>query len=305
MSKLAESLEPPVPQEEIDAAGAEIEKAAEKSKETPTDAPKAEDKTPEDKPEEKKDKKHKYTDEEGNPLVRLDALHESRAKERAARQEMLRIQHETAQRMALLDQRLQMLHAAQNPPPDESVDPVGALKYRQEMSERELMQFRQRAQSEEMQRQQLEQVNALVAWAQSESAQFKSETPDFDDAYKHVRDKRVAELRAMGLDGPQLAQTLVQDELWVFQHAAQTGRNPAEVIYAMAKNIGYGGKQAPSQVTPEKKMEVLQSGLAAAKSLDGGAGAGGKPTAEQIANMSEDEFADLMKKYGSLEKALA
>lgn len=295
-----DDLEPPVPPEEI--AAAELELAAEKPKDGPE--AKADDPKKEEKQEEKPEKKHKYTDEEGNPLVRLDALHEARQQLKQTRADMQRLAQEQAQRQALLDQRLQMLYQAQNPPPDESVDPVGAMRYKQEMTDRQLAEFRQRQQFEDMQRQQHDQVNQLVGWAQSEAAQFAADKPDFKDAYEFVKQKRAAELRALGLEGQALAQTMVQDELWVFQNAAQTGRNPGEVIYAMAKAIGFGGNKQGT-VTAEKKMEVLQKGLEAAKALDGGLAASGKPTAEQLANMSEDEFAEVMKKHGGLAKALA
>lgn len=297
-NSVATEVEPEVPQAEIDAASAELEK--ERAEEKPKEEVKPEAEKPEEKKEEKK---HKYTDEEGKPLVRLDALHESRAQLKQMRQEIVQREQERQRRDAILEQRLQMLYQAQNPPPDPQTDPEGYRNLQIAQAQQEIAGMRQRQQFEDAQRQQGEQVQALVGWAQSQSEEFKSETPDFQDAYNFIRNKRAAELKAMGLDAQSLQQTLVNDELWVFQHAAQSQRNPAEILYQMAIANGYGKKA--QAVSPEQKMDALQKGLQAAKSLDGGTAAGGKPTAEQIASMSEDEFAEVMKKYGSLKRALA
>lgn len=308
MGNVAQELDPPIPEEEIARETAELEKERAEEKEPKAEV-KAEEtppeKEPEAKAEEKKEKKHKYTDEEGNPLVRLDALHESRQQSKQLKMELARSHADYQQRMALLDQRLQMLYQAQNPPPDPATDPVGAQAYELAQVKRTQEELLRRTQWEEAQRAQAAQTEGLVSWARAESQQFASENPDFADAYQTVVNKRIAELKALGLDGPALQNTLVQDELWVFQHAAQSGRNPAEVIYSMAKAIGYTGKAAPkAAVDPAQKIEAMQKGLAASKTLEGGVPSG-KPTAEQIANMSEDDFAELMKKYGSLERALA
>ena len=91
----------------------------------------------------------------------------------------------------------------------------------------------------------------------------------------------------MGLSAEQVSTTLRNDELWLIHNAHQTEQNPGEIIYRMAKNTGF---QKKSEVTPEKKIETLQKGAEASKGLAAGSGSSA-PTPEQIAAMSDDEFA--------------
>ena len=282
-----ESLEPQVPEEEIAEAA---EQPAEETPKAP-EAPEAE------KPEEKEEKKQ--------TLVPHQALHE----ERKRRQEIeAQLRNERAERQRneqIIAQRLQELYQAsqqQNQPqvPSETEDPLAASLHGVKVTQEQLKQLQTRMAQEDWQRQQVAQQQQLIGWAQSQAAEFQRETPDFPEAYQHMRTIRMGELEEMGLTPQQIQHTLVQDELWVFQHAAQTGRNPAEIVYGMAKRTGWQKKQAG-----EQKIETLQKGLQASKSLGNGGGSAGMPTPEQIANMSEEEFGALKAKLAKSGKRIS
>lgn len=274
MTDLANSLEPPVPQDEIDAAAADAEVVKTPEGEAPKQEPKA--------------------DVEGK-TVPLAALHEERQKRKEIQQQWNKHQQEQAAREAVMQDRLNQLYAIQNPAPqyrdpDRDPDPLQAMAHNERLNAQQLHALQQERQMENARRQQEHQTQQLVGWAQGEAARFKAETPDFDGAYDHMRKLRVGELSAMGWSPQQVAEIVKGDELWVFQNAAQTGQNPAELIYRMAKNTGYASKAEPV-IPGDQKIDTLNKGMQAAKTLTAGAQAG-KPTPEQIAAMSEDEFAE-------------
>jgi hypothetical protein len=275
MQNLANDLEPAVPQEEIAAAEAE----------TPTpeapqqDAPQEEQKAAEEPKVEK--------------LVSLGALHEERQKRKRLQAEL----DETRQRTALLEGRFQQLYEAQQPRPQEPDpnDPLAVLVHGQQLTQAQIQELYRRQQVDEQRKQQDYQKQQLVGWYQGQAAEFVKESPDFQGAYEHMRKLRAGEFQAMGYNAQQIAYALEQDELGLAHTAYSSGQNPAQIIYKMAQATGYKkGKEIPG----EEKIQTLKKGVEASKSLGVGGSSAGKPTPEQIANMSESEFADFKASLG-------
>ena len=219
-------------------------------------------------------------------LVRLEALHEERGKRKELARQLEQEKQARAAFEATMQERMNQLYQAAHPQPQ--VDPNDPLA----VQAHELAQHRQFLQTlahkqanEEMQSRQIQAQQSLANWARSEAEEFKKQTPDFDGAYKHVVAQRTAQLRAMGLSPPEANQALIRDELWVYDHARQTGKNPGEVIYEMAKNTGY----KPSGSSPEQKMDALQKGVEASKGLANGSPPS-MPSPQQIADMSPSQF---------------
>lgn len=111
----------------------------------------------------------------------------------------------------------------------------------------------------------------------------------------------------------------MDEERGLVQQALQNRMSPAELIYGMAQDWGYQ-KAAPVVVPPvvpaqagaaagapsvTAEIERIQKGQAASKSLSGAGGASaGAMTVEQLANMSEDEFAVYARKNPAVVKEL-
>jgi hypothetical protein len=117
--------------------------------------------------------------------------------------------------------------------------------------------------------------------------EFEAETPDFKAAYNHLLNSRAAELRAIGYDTPQsLHEALIADELAIAQMAFQRGKSPAEMLYNLANQRGYKKEQAadPSKGSAAEKLEAIERGQAANKSLSNAGGSSGDPemTAEAL-----------------------
>jgi hypothetical protein len=275
MQNLANDLEPEVPQEEIAAAEAELPKPE-------AEAPKEGEVKP-DTPEEPKVEK----------LVSLGALHEERQKRKKLQAEL----EQTRQRTALLEGRFQQLYEAQQPRPQapDPNDPLAVIGHEQQMTRAQLQELAQRAYAEDQRKQAEQQKQQLVGWYQGQAAEFVKESPDFQGAYEHMRTLRVAEFQAMGYNAQQIAHALEQDELQLAWTGYQTGQNPAQIIYKMAQGTGYKGKK---EVPGEEKIQTLKKGVEASKTLGVGGATAGNPTPEQIANMSDSEFAEFKSKLG-------
>lgn len=277
-----ESLEPPVPEEEIKAA----------------EEPAAEAKPPDEaKPVEQEKEKEK--------VVPLAALHEARAQKKELQAELARFREEQAARNATLEQRLAALYQAQQqreqqPAPVFEERPLEHLK----SSLDQVMQNQQSVHQELARQQENERAAGyraqLAHVVTSAENAFKAETPDYPEALEYVRAGRIAQLRALGYNDMEAGQYVLNEAIGVAQRCIQAGKNPAEAIYEMAKATGYQPKarqQAPAP-TPTEKLQTIQKGVEAAKTLGGGGASAGTPTVDQIANMSEEEFADFMKKGG-------
>lgn len=235
-------------------------------------------------------------------LVKIQALDAERHKRKEIQQQLEKERREREAERAVLADRFNQLYAAaqqRNEPQVDPNDPIAVHDKQLQLTQQELAQIKQRQAHEDWQRQQAQRVQGLASWARTQAVEFAKEAPDFQDAYKHVVTNRAKQLEAMGLEPQAVQEALVRDELWVYEHAYQTGRNPAQVVYEMAKNTGYGGKAA-------QKIEQLQKGVQASASLGSGGSSGNQwPTPEQIASMPEGEFESLKKRLSKAGKDLS
>ena len=277
-------LEPEVPAEEIAAAD---EQPAE-------EAPVVEEKPAAEKPVEPEKEK----------FVPHAALHE----ERQRRKELQRETETLRQNQAVLHDRFQQLWQVVQPQPqfrdpDKDPDPVEALKHNQQLLAQQAHDAAVWRQQQEARARQADSERRLTGWAQAQAQEYAQENTDFPEAYNHIRMVRANELMALGLSGEELLHRLRGEELSVFYEAHQKGKNPAEIAFNMAKAAGWQPKK--KEATPEQKIENLQKGTQASKSLGTGGAPSGNPTAEQIAAMSDDEFAELKAKLASKGKRLS
>ena len=73
--------------------------------------------------------------------------------------------------------------------------------------------------------------------------------------------------------------------------AVQAGKEPAELIYELAKNQGFVGKVAAAEQKSAEKLESIAKGQEASASLGSGSRAdAGKLTLDSLAKMDDDDF---------------
>lgn len=193
-----------------------------------------------------------------NDLLAQQAQQEARAR--------LALQQQIADLTARIDQATKPAAPAA---PDPQTDPLGAMMHQLNNLNEQLQALQQQQVQQQQLTQQEAEFNAFVTEVKTQRDLFQKTTPDFTDAYQHLRNARAADLRDVGVPEDRIAQTLLQDELAVAYNAKQQGKNPAEVMYNMAKRYGYAPKAAapaPAPAAPDLSQRIaqLQQGQAAA-----------------------------------------
>ena len=244
----------------------------------------------------------------GDLKVALKQERERRRAEAAARQEAelkyakLQSRLDTLQELATTTVQPQQAKAPDEIP-DINVDPVGHFRAKDAIREREIAELRAWKQNQERQGQELNNVQRISQIAQAQEAEFVKETPDYNDASTHLREMRAAQLRAYGITDPAQIQSIIaQDAITIAANALAQQKNPAKVIYEMAKASGFTGK-APAPAAAQKvvsqeeaKIDMAAKGQKAGSSVGQIGGAATPPTTmEALASMSDEEFAEATK----------
>lgn len=136
----------------------------------------------------------------------------------------------------------------------------------------------------------------MLSETQRHEMAFVAQNPDYYDAFDHLRQARIAEMKAIapGATDEQIAQAISNDTMAILNNAAQAGTNPAETFYALAKIRGYAPKASEPAPQETSRVEAAKKAAAAAASL--GAAPGGDVrnlTLADINAMSEAELAKL------------
>jgi len=132
--------------------------------------------------------------------------------------------------------------------------------------------------------------------------QFRSQAPDYDEAVDFVRQSRYAEARAVyeanGIElSPEhdrgIRQAITQEFAALAANALQNNRNPASVLYTLAKARGFSGSPGAQPAETADKISRLERGVERAKSTQGVPGT--RPTAEPV---EQDYFKQLQREAG-------
>ncbi len=171
--------------------------------------------------------------------------------------------------------------------PDLAVDPVGHFAAKTGQSEQQLAELREqiaRQEQEKLQKTNEERFQLTVA---GHERNFAKDTADYYDAMQYLRDHRAEMLKLYGVhDEGERVQILHREAMGLAWNALQTGENPAKRAYELARHLGYKAKPKA-----EEKIETLQRGAGAAKSLSGKGGEGtGALSPEALLDMDDAEF---------------
>lgn len=229
--------------------------------------------------------------------VPLAALQEERAERKRLRDELgqLRDQQNALVQRILASQQQPQQQPQQPQIPDFATDPVGHLRAKNELLERQLQQVagyigqqdQQQQQMTQAQRAQQEVQNFLV----SDEARFRQQAPDYDAAAKFLQDSRAAEYRALGMQNPmEIQQALNQDVLAMVNIAQRNGTSVAEAAYNLAKARGYK-TVAPQQDAAARLANVAAGQQHAASLSQAGGGSAPPMSIERLLAMSDADFA--------------
>lgn len=138
--------------------------------------------------------------------------------------------------------------------PDPEKDPLGYLTFQinQVGEQVKAMQEAQTRTTKETAEQ--TQMRQFFDGVNSQIEAFKKTQPDYLDAYKHLVDLRTEDYKLRGMSPDQISQAIGREEMEILNGAVSQRKNPAEVVYALAKKYGYQQKST-TDVPPEKKVE--------------------------------------------------
>lgn len=232
-------------------------------------------------------------DVEEQRTVSHRAFHAEREKRKALERELqehkeFRIRLEERQKyLAELDAKAATPAPEPEVVPDPDEDVFAASKYAltktQELEKR--LEEQARIQREEAQRVQ------VARRMEAAEVEFRSATPDYDDAMKHLIANRHAELEAFGYDPARRAAIVQQEALQIIAAAERQRQNPAKFAYDLALKRGWQPKPQ-AVVEGEDGEERTERAKVASRSLSSVGGApSGQMTAERLLKMSATEFA--------------
>jgi hypothetical protein len=237
------------------------------------------------------------------PQVPISALHEERRRRAEAEQTARALQQQIEQ----FQRAVQEAQAPQAPDPNE--DPVGALRYQNEQLTAQLQQVIEWRAQQERAAQQQSAYAALTERVNASEQAFRQAHPDYDQASQHLLDAQDRFLQSFYPDPNVRAQVLRQQATNVLAQAIQQGRDPAQVLYDAARNVGYTGAAAaagaapavtPAQGQAQAAAEVvktIEKGLKQQTTIgSGGATPPSEMTPQMLAGLSGAEFQEGWKK---------
>jgi hypothetical protein len=245
--------------------------------------------------------------------VPLAALHEERNKRKAIDAQY----RETQQQLAELRGKFSIIEKLGIAPGEAAEKPKGPIKPEDDIfgavnaQSETVAQLQKRLDDAEAATKASAEKSTFVNNYRADANKFEQANPDYRKAYDFVLAARASELLAIGYDNPndptftpqqqqQAAQALhgalMADEEAIAQLAFSKGKSPAEILYGLAKQRGYkaAAAEAPKADTGKgaEKLETIERGQAAHKSLANAGGSAGDPeiTAAQLIDMPADEF---------------
>ncbi len=170
---------------------------------------------------------------------------------------------EAKARLDALEKQLQEKLTPQVAAPDPTTDPLGAMMHQLSQVNATVTDLQNKLTQEQQNNLLKQQFEQFTNSVREIKVAYEKTVPDFKDAYEHIRNIRMEDLRAIGVPEAEIPKVLLQDELNISQNAIQRGRNPAEEMYNMAKRYGYAAKAVV--LTPEQKLANITKGQAATK----------------------------------------
>lgn len=226
-------------------------------------------------------------------MVPYGALHEARMKEREYRDQLKKVEQEAAERFSRLEQRLQTLAAPPKQVPKFEESPLENLKANAEESQNQLKEVQKQLESFNQQGETSRQEQLVRQSTQVAEQEFVKTSPDYADAVNHLQKVIDSNLQVMGYDNPGARAQIIQEQaLGLAQQALKAGKNPAEIVYQMAKNYGYATKK--QEVKEETKIEQIKKGQESSQSLGSGGKADVPLTLKSLEAMDDDDFAELV-----------
>lgn len=227
-------------------------------------------------------------DTRGEPRKETTVPYGALREERDRRQKLADQLEAANQRMARMEEAFQRLVSREAPrekaPPKDDPDAYNAWQL--EQINKRLEGTERATKEQQAQAQKREQAQAFLNRYAEAAEEYAKVRPDLKDAYDHVYKARDEELRITGYSDPADRRKILEfEEEQLVVRAFRAGDNPAERIYQLAEARGY----RPG--SREDKVDTLEKGQRAAKSLSNTRGRGETPvTLQQLAELEGAAF---------------
>lgn len=201
-------------------------------------------------------------DKDENPY-KAQALDKSKAlaSERRKRQAEEKRRIELEERLEALEAASKRRPSVEEEIPDENEDPIAAIAaLKKRLADREKADADEKAKTSVQSKQQREAQEFGSQLADLEN-EFREATPDYDKAASHFAESLRAELEEQGYEGTHLDRAFGEQLVKISRRAIDAGKNPAEVVYALAQKRGYSLDKA------QQKLQTIASSKKAGRSL--------------------------------------
>ena len=122
-------------------------------------------------------------------------------------------------------------------------------------------------------------IQTLVSTVEEYEADFTADHPDYPKAAAHYKQARREELEEMGYAGEALQRELATDLLGLARRAIDGGRDPAEVVYGLAKKRGF----AAGKEQADAKLRTIAEAAKGGRTPSGAKPGAGRVTYEMVA----------------------
>ena len=188
------------------------------------------------------------------PQVPIHALHQARMQEREMKQ---RLQEQQRVIDELKNQFLQYKNQSNKPVPSFEEDPLTHIKEKLKGLDEIQEQQRQFQALSAKQQEDINRINEISSDVTLMEQDFRKVTPDYDKALSFITEFRKGELADMGITDPrQVNQIIAQNAMSLSMQALQIGKNPAEMVYSIAKRYGYKA-EAPTTIVDQAQQQLL------------------------------------------------
>ena len=263
-------LEPEV-KEFFESNGEKAPEQKEDSKPTPEAV-----KEPEPKPEVKEEPKGESKEVEVDPHAEnhKKALKEAREEMKRLKREQKERDEKTERELSEMREKFKVWAEAVNKqnqpqPPKFEEDPANHLRFQQEQQQRELEQLRAYQAQQSQLTQQQQAIQKFQVDLNTYESQYSQVTPDYPDAAAFIGNLWKAEIELQGIPPEQQGNAYFFKVAQFANSAIRRGENPAEAVYELARRAGYKPKE-PVKPEGEQKIEAIQKGMEASKSLGSG-----------------------------------
>lgn len=229
-------------------------------------------------PDGKADKKEEAQKEEKKEqkVVPYEALREARDQNKELRKELDGMKSLVAEGDKKLQALLEKIGQKVDSGPKFEDDPAAHLKHENEQLRKGLAELQDKIAKQEQGSAHAAKVNEHAALVTAKEQAFAKEHKDYFKAADFVADVWREEFREAGFEEAEIPKLVFQKSLGTTGKAIQAGKDPAAVIYNIAKRYGFAAPQKDDKEDKksdgESKLKQLEKGMEASKGNGGGSG---------------------------------